>query len=397
MLLALAAISACAAPAPGPETASPTGAATGTPGTATESGPAPIPPTATLTPIPLASPTPYAGSIDQPFPLGAEAEWSPGEGPVLRIEITEAYRGWAARQAVLAHGEPEAAAPEGFEWFYFRAEVAYTGSGQGPMTLDADFWRAVSAGTTTTWADAPVCCLTPGFDFTLAAGETRTGVLALLVPVDDLSPLIVAGAGPDGAGGIHFAASADTLTPTNVLFEDDFSSNEGGWQDVFRDKTGISDYDQGGFRILVAEPNFDYWANPGLDFADARLEVETTMIGGPEDNVFGLVCRYADPENFYVFLISSDGFYAIAKYTGGEYALIGADLMLESEAIRTGTATNRLRADCVGETLWLFVIGEQLAEATDSDHSTGDVGLIAGTFDVAGTDIIFDYFAILAP
>jgi hypothetical protein len=352
--------------------------------------------TATLTPVPLATPTPYAGSIEQPFPLGAEAVWIVDGGAMLRIEITEAFRGWAAREAALAHGEPAAAAPEGLEWFYFRALISYDGIGQGPVTLDPGFWRLVSIGTTTTWEDAPVCCLSPAFDFTLTAGEAREGVLALVVPVDDPAPLIVAGAGPDGAGGLHFTASADTLTPTNVLFEDDFSS-PGGWQDIFREDDGVSDYEAGGFRIRVGEPNYDYWANPGLDFNDARIEVETRMIGGPEDNVFGLICRYTDPANFYLFLISSDGFYAIAKYTEGEYALIGADMMLEHEAIRKGAAANRLRADCVGQTLRLFVNGEQLAEVTDPDHVSGDVGLLAGTFGEPGTDILFDHFAVLQP
>jgi hypothetical protein len=221
--------------------------------------------------------------------------------------------------------------------------------------------------------------------------------MALLVAIGDPAPLIGAGAGPDGAGGIYFAASADTLTETQVLFEDDFSSPESGWQDIFRDDTGISDYDRGGFRLRVGEPNFDYWANPGLEFADLRIEVEATMIGGPDDNLFGVICRYSDLENFYFFLLASDGYFAVGKYTGGEYGLIGSDLMLPTEEVLGGEATNRIRVECVGETLRLFINGVQVIEVTDSDHATGDVGLIAGTLDQPGTDILFDNFAVLEP
>ena len=392
-VLILAALAACTNPAPPVDTPEPTGRIDVPSGSATAPATIPVPAADTPDPTPAVTNTPYPGSVDEPFPLGEEAGWTSAEGVEIEIEITEAYRGFAARQAVLAHGEPAPAAPNGFEWFYFRASVQYTGPDRGPVELDAGFWRAVSAGTTTTWEDAPLCCLEPGFDFTLIQGETRAGVLVLLVSVADPEPLI--GAGREAA--IHFAASPDTLTQTKVLFEDDFSSETGGWQDIYRDETGISDYDAGGFRIQVQEPNFDYWANPGLDFADVRIEVEAARIGGPEDNAFGLICRYVDAENFYFFLIASDGYYAIGKYTGGEFHLIGSDLMVPTNAVLGEEAVNRLGAECMGETLRLFVNGEQLAEVTDTDHANGDVGLIAGTFDEPGTDILFDHFGVLGP
>ena len=397
-VLVLAVLAACGGPPPAPGPAEPTGPLVGSPEAATDAGPPTVSSTDNPVPTPAVSATPYPGSLTEPFALGTAAVWDTADSPALRIEIVEAYRGYAARQKILGSGAAGPSAPEGFEWLYFRAAVAYIGPDQGPIDLEADFWWALSGdGTAMTWEDAPVCCLAPAFDFTLAVGETREGVLALLVSTGDPAPLIGAGVGPDGAGGIYFAASPDTLTPTNVLFEDDFSSPDSGWQDIYRDETGISDYDQGGFRIHVMEENFDYWANPGLDFADAIVEVEATKIGGPNDNDFGLICRYADGENFYFFLISSDGFFVIGKYTDGEYLLIGSDLMLPTEVILTGEATNRIRVECIGETLRLFVNGVQLAEVTDADHVNGDVGLIAGTFDEPGTDILFDHFAVLAP
>jgi len=38
-----------------------------------------------------------------------------------------------------------------------------------------------------------------------------------------------------------------------------------------------------------------------------------------------------------------------------------------------------------------------LAEAQDTDFASGDAGLLAGTFDTAGTDILFDDFVVSAP
>ena len=182
-----------------------------------------------------------------------------------------------------------------------------------------------------------------------------------------------------------------------VLFQDDFSSPDSGWDRV-QVKDGTTDYTgDGAYRILVNTPNSDIWANPGLNFTDVRIEVDATKVGGPDDNDFGVICRYQDVDNFYFFIISSDGYYAIGKVVQGEQALLSGDSMAPSDAILQGAATNHLRADCVGSQLAFFVNGAPLDQVQDATFSQGDVGLMAGTFDEAGTEILFDNFIVLQP
>jgi hypothetical protein len=149
--------------------------------------------------------------------------------------------------------------------------------------------------------------------------------------------------------------------------------------------------------MLVNTDNTDIWANPGLKFTDTITEVDATKVGGADDNDLGLICRYQDESNFYFFIISSDGFYGIAKVSDGDQVLVGLENMEYSEAINQGNNTNHIRADCVGQTLTLFVNDQQLLQVTDAQFTNGDVGLIAGTFDVAGTDIHFDNFVVRQP
>ena len=61
------------------------------------------------------------------------------------------------------------------------------------------------------------------------------------------------------------------------------------------------------------------------------------------------------------------------------------------------TATNTIRADCVGSSLSLYVNGEKLDEVQDTEFGSGDVGLMAGSFDTPGTDIHFDNFVVTKP
>jgi hypothetical protein len=187
-----------------------------------------------------------------------------------------------------------------------------------------------------------------------------------------------------------------TDQPSNLLFQDDFSDTSSGWDRVTAD-TGVTDYAEGVYRIYVNESGTDVWANPGLEFSDVTVQVEAIKIGGPDDNDFGVICRSVDTSNFYFFVISSDGYYGIGKVSNAGQELIGMDAMQPSEAILQGEASNTIRADCVGSSLSLYVNAEKLDEVQDSEFSTGDVGLIAGSFDTPGTDIHFDNFRVIKP
>ncbi|MBE9524142.1 MAG: hypothetical protein IMY76_03520 [Chloroflexi bacterium] len=184
--------------------------------------------------------------------------------------------------------------------------------------------------------------------------------------------------------------------PQSLLFQDDFSDTSSGWDQV--DTTeGSTDYENGYYRIVVYTDNMDVWANPGLTFTDTLIEVDATKAAGPDDNDLGVICRYQDVDNFYFFIISSDGYFAVGKVVDGEQLLIDADQMYPSDAINQGTSANHIQADCVGSQLTFYVNGTELANVSDTTFSDGDVGLIAGTFSEAGADIHFDNFKVSKP
>jgi hypothetical protein len=184
--------------------------------------------------------------------------------------------------------------------------------------------------------------------------------------------------------------------PSKVLFHDDFSDPASGWHRVTAEK-GQTDYADGVYRIFVNEANVDIWSTTGNDFGDVRIEVDALKVGGERDNRFGIICRAAKPDSFYTFIVSSDGYFGIGKIKGRSYALIGMDALQPSDAIRKGSSLNHLRADCIGNTLTLYANGVRLASVEDSEFVSGDVGLIAGTYDTPGTDIRFDNFSVYQP
>ena len=184
--------------------------------------------------------------------------------------------------------------------------------------------------------------------------------------------------------------------PGSLLYADDFSNPPSGWG--IWDRAGaLVEYSNGGLRIRVDEPHYDFWSVAGQDFTDVQIEVDAALLGGPSDNDFGIICRYQDSDNFYMLVISSDGYYGAAKLKNGQYSMIGTDQLQYNGVIAQGQAANRLRADCVGDELSLYVNGQKLTEVRDGDFLDGDVGLIAGAYAVQGVDILFDNFVVKEP
>ena len=191
--------------------------------------------------------------------------------------------------------------------------------------------------------------------------------------------------------------SIPTVVPAKsgaVLYQEEFEKNTTGWARISNDN-GIMDYDGGGYRMLVRQPKLNIWSTPNKNFGNVRIEVDAIRLNGPEEDRMGLMCRYQHG-NYYFFIISNDGYFAIGKFIGGNTILLGQEQMQASDVIQKDTK-NHLRADCIGTSLTFFVNFKQVAAVVDPDLPTGDVGLLAGTFSTPGADVMFDHFMVIQP
>ena len=182
--------------------------------------------------------------------------------------------------------------------------------------------------------------------------------------------------------------------PGDILYQEQFENNTTGWARV-SNENGIMDYDGGGYRILVQQPKLNIWSTSEKNFGDVRVEADVIRLNGPEENRMGLLCRYQGGD-YYFFIISNDGYYVIGKFIGGLTLLLGQSEMQTSDAIQKGSM-NHLRADCIGNTLTFYINFTQVASATDPDFTTGDVGVVAGSFAEPGVDVLFDNFVVIQP
>jgi hypothetical protein len=176
---------------------------------------------------------------------------------------------------------------------------------------------------------------------------------------------------------------------------DDFSNPASGWR-AESDSSAEVGYSDGGMRILVKVPNSLAWASAGRALSDLYLTVEATQIAGPDDNEYGVMARMQDPQHFYRFSISGDGYYLVSKYDGQEWKPLGTD-WTPSDAIHPGAATNLLGVVCQGAQLTFLVNGVQLAQVEDKSYSRGDIGLYAGSFFEPNVEVQFDSLRVEKP
>jgi hypothetical protein len=216
----------------------------------------------------------------------------------------------------------------------------------------------------------------------------KLGFIALLIGITALSACSL------GGGGV------DTCDEGGALFADDFSGDRRcGWLE-YNDSGAVVDIADGALRLSTSQPGQIYWTNPGRSFSDVIITVQARQVEGPNDNAYGVICRYQDPENFYLFLISGDGYYTVGKYQSGQEIvtyLTQGNQFAYSDSINQGIATNQLRVACIGDQLELSVNGLPLFAVNDSTFSEGDVGLGLSILEVGTAVVEFDDFRVLAP
>lgn len=192
----------------------------------------------------------------------------------------------------------------------------------------------------------------------------------------------------------------ETCAGETTLFEDEFDGERDcGWVTYSRAGATVEITD-GALQISTSQPGQIWWSNPGKSFDDQIITAEARQVEGPDDNAYGLICRYQNEENFYLFLVSGDGYYAIGKYQTGsaEVQYLTADQQFQpSDAINQGNATNRIEASCIGNELSLAVNGLALATVTDPTFVTGDIGVAASTLQPGTSLIEFDNVRVRLP
>jgi hypothetical protein len=193
------------------------------------------------------------------------------------------------------------------------------------------------------------------------------------------------------------ATPTQTVAPTvefDLVFEDRFAGSQ-SWAVQSGEDFGFG-YVNDGYRIYVNLVNAAIWSLRGSGtLSDVRVETEARRLDGPIDGYYGVVCRHTDEDNYYALMISDDLSYGIASMANGDF-----EFLFENrdtfDVIQPGQE-NRIRAECVGNRISLFVNGTEMVSLQDNTHQSGSTGLVAKTRLAPEFQALYTYFAISTP
>ena len=151
--------------------------------------------------------------------------------------------------------------------------------------------------------------------------------------------------------------AANACEGKNVLFEDQFQDDSGGWS-ITEDRTEIKD---GGLRI-TPRLNTSYTEdNPGFYFDDADICADIVLETSDDGNWGALVFWFEDYDNYFIFQITPKGFYDIQRKFKGNWTRLIADA--QSPAIKKEAgAANTVRVTVKGNLLTFYINGEKVRQ-----------------------------------
>ena len=235
-------------------------------------------------------------------------------------------------------------------------------------------------------------------------------ILAVLAAI-----LIVVNALSGIAAEWHYVVPA---TAGAVLYAETFDAAPADWE-LYEGRLAAQAED-GALHIMVDVPQRSPYSTANPHFADFDQRVQAKAVSGPLNNGFGVIFREQDPENYYLFLISSDGWYQVKRSVDGDQVEVST--WIESPLVNQGLdAENSLRVVAQGDTFRFYIndepvelcipddpsgistyvngcIGGQMyGELVDSAIPSGQIGVVALALDEPGVEVAFDNVLVFGP
>ena len=182
-----------------------------------------------------------------------------------------------------------------------------------------------------------------------------------------------------------------------VLYQDDFTNPATGWTEKTFDNYFIGYHEPEYYHIEINGPNYKttVFEPQNGSFGDATIELEVftnSAKTAPEgDFRYGLAFRRSG-DQYYAFVVSQrTKKWYVLKSSPNELVTLqeGSD-----DSINDLDVGDLLRVDALGSDFLFHVNDRLVAQVSDPDYVSGEIGFYVESFDSPNTHIHFDTFAI---
>ncbi len=189
------------------------------------------------------------------------------------------------------------------------------------------------------------------------------------------------------------------VTGADVLYQDDFTNSASGWPEEKFDNYFVGYHEPTYYHVEVDSANYHATVFvPGKKtFGDTTIQVTAHVVPDKTatsgDFAYGIAFRRSG-DNYYAFVVSPRSQkWLLLKSSPNALTVLaqGADTSLHAANL-----DDLLRVDAQGSTFSLHINGRLVAQVSDKDYASGEVGFYVQTYDSQQVHIHFDDLAIFA-
>lgn len=145
--------------------------------------------------------------------------------------------------------------------------------------------------------------------------------------------------------------------PGEVLYTATFDGDLDDWEQY--EGRNSAQIQNGVMRLFVGLPQDGSYSAASPYFSDFDARLEMRAVEGPEDNGYGVIFRQKDRGTYFIFLISSDGYYRVKRLVNNNSRIISN--WNASPLINLGIgATNHLRVVGRGDRFQFYINGQRV-------------------------------------
>jgi|GEM_PF-404988 len=195
--------------------------------------------------------------------------------------------------------------------------------------------------------------------------------------------------------------------PVQVLLDDEFTDPATGWpnEDVEGQPYRIGYHPPDYYHVEPREANTNVVVTHGQNFSDVSVESEAFVDHTDTDTEgyrYGLVVRRVSENEYYAFTVSPrSGTWAALKSTPSGIQELGRGTVESLQGFAPAgfvpEQADDLQVDANGSNFEFYVNGDLLAQVSDGDYASGQVGFYAETFDETLAHIHYESIIVREP
>jgi hypothetical protein len=199
-----------------------------------------------------------------------------------------------------------------------------------------------------------------------------------------------------------FVIGQPAVPADRLLAHDEFTNPSSGW--------GIADIGDNSIRyaagkyVLTAVGEAPVWGVSSQDLENGVAQIQATLVNVPSDmnaksdgdgyGYVGLVARWQDRDNYYCFVVSPNGQYAIYHMLDGKRVWDTRWTQTLRDVFPPGIQARTLRVLADGTALRYYVDGRLVGVVPDAIWNHGQIGVIAGSLGQARQiQAVFQHFS----